>query len=99
VTWVAPTDADRRGFRHAFKVTRVRNNLERPMTRFDFNRRHIANHLHDARRDLKTASVNLWRARRIGYGEIHQRHFERLVLVQLDRIWDLQERLNEIGHD
>jgi hypothetical protein len=67
------------------------------MTRFDFNRRHVANHLHDARRDLKQAGANLWRARKIGYAEIHLRHFERLVLVQLDRIWDLQERLKEIG--
>jgi hypothetical protein len=69
------------------------------MSRLDYNHSAIFRHLYDARRDHQLASANLWRARKIGYGEIHLRHFERLVLVQLDRIWDLQERLKEIGHD
>lgn len=43
--------------------------------------------------DLKSASTNLWRARKWGYRSEQIRHFERLVCVHLDHLWESQEAL------
>ncbi|MCK1543360.1 hypothetical protein IVB12_15700 [Bradyrhizobium sp. 179] len=50
-----------------------------------------------AREELRKASTNLWRARKIGYRPVLLRHCERLVCAALDHVWDIQEEIKELS--
>lgn len=66
------------------------------MTTLEERRYWRAQDLHEARRDLRIAGTNLWRARKIGYRPTLLRHFERLVGVALDHLWDVQQEVKEL---